>query len=115
MRNTINLNTPLISLIILTICSVTTAIDYNSASSGVWYDEDIWNPQGVPGPNDNVVIEPNHIIGAREAGDVYLGSAFTTIGANSITISENAVLAAHFPPDGWMTTAPRPDMSGGRL
>jgi hypothetical protein len=115
MRNTTNLNTSLVLLIVMTISSVAVAIDYNSVGSGVWYDEDAWNPSGVPGPDDNVVIEPNHIIGAREAGDVYLGSAFTTIGANSITISENAVLSAHFPPNGWMTAAPRPDMSGGRF
>ena len=108
-----NLNTPLILLIVLTICSVTAAIDYNSVSSGVWYEEATWNPSGVPGPNDNVVIEPNHIVGAREAGSVYAGSGFTTIGANSITISENAALTTHFPENGWMTSSPRPDMSGG--
>lgn len=113
MRRITNIETSLILLIVMTIGSVTTATDYNSVSSGVWYDENIWNPLGVPGPNDNVVIEPNHIVGAREAGNVYLGSGFTTLGANSITISGNAALTTHFPENGWMTSSPRPDMSGG--
>lgn len=68
-----------------------TGILYNSASSGPWGTTTTWTPNGVPGVNDTVIINANHVIDINGASRPILQVRFNGLGGE-ITDS-NATVA----------------------
>jgi hypothetical protein len=73
-------------MLLLVICNFSIATTYTSASNGSWSSSSTWNPSGVPGAGDEVII--NHAITAAtvNALDVEIGTSGSLDVSNKLTV-----------------------------
>ncbi len=63
----------------LALASSARATDYVSASSGNWSTTTVWDPNGIPGAGDSVVIQSGHLV-TNTSGGLTIGSVVIASG-----------------------------------